>query len=233
MPRRPLFVTHQFPYHVTARSNNKEWFYLPLPICWRIFCSVLSANSAKYGTFVHAFVLMSNHFHLILTTPKVDLGETMRHILTEVSKKIQRKAKRINHVFGARYKWSVLDNPYSVGYVQKYVLRNPVRAGICSYVQQYPFSSITKNFPRAYPPLMESIESIWKYVPRNLEARLKWLNTPAPKELEVLISRGLKKQNFSFSKGNDSRIQISKLASLYQVGDPEMRDRYLFGREGD
>ena len=110
MPRRPLIETEQFPYHVTSRSNNKEWFYLPLKECWEIFCNQLVETSSKYNVNIYAFTLMSNHFHLILSTPQANLGEVMRHFLTGVSKAIQFKAKRINHIFGSRYKWSLLQN---------------------------------------------------------------------------------------------------------------------------
>jgi putative transposase len=48
MPRKKLIYTDQFPYHVTARSNNKEWFYLPISEVWNIFTSKLCEASLKF-----------------------------------------------------------------------------------------------------------------------------------------------------------------------------------------
>lgn len=233
MPRRDLYITNRFPYHVTARSNNKEWFYLPLPICWDIFCEKLSDHSAKYGTMVHAFVLMQNHFHMILTTPTLDLGLSMRHLMTEVSKAIQKRSKRINHVFGNRYKWSVLDTSYGIGYVYKYVMRNPARAGICSHVEQYDFSSLTERRKKMFPPITESIEPIWRYVPKDRGERLAWLNKPAPKELEKLITKGLRRQEFAFSKGNEVRKALLELEALYGVVPDGVTATFSAERETD
>ena len=234
MPRRRLIITKDFPYHVTARSNNKEWFYIPGPDAAKIFCEKLRNTSDKYGVLIHAFVLMNNHFHLILTSPHESLGEVMRHLMTEVSKHIQFVSKRINHVFGSRYKWSILDSAYGVAYVYKYVLRNPVRAGLCKSVSDYPFSSIGQSTAIWNPPLVEGIGALWRFVPRDHKSRIDWLNQPAVTEDEAIIRKGLKNQCFVFSKGNDARKQIQSLETSYGLGSGSIfHDRYLYGREGD
>ena len=231
MPRRKLFVTRLLPYHVTARSNNREWFYLPAPIVHDILAEQLFVASARYGFVLNAAVLMSNHFHLIAQFFDAPVSVAMRHVLTETSRKIQKYTGRINHVFGSRYKWSVLDSAYAVAFVYKYVLRNPVRASLCARVEDWPFSSL--QFPPAHPfPVAEGIGPLWRSVPRESDLRLAWLNTPPrSREEEELIRRGLRRETFALSRSNSDRELVQVLCDEY--GPEPVNTRDLLGPKGD
>lgn len=202
-----------FPIHVTARCNNKDWFSIALNKCWEIFVNELSEIVEKYQIDLHAFVLMSNHFHLMLSTPQGNLGNTMKYFMSKTSRQIAREAGRINHVFGARYKWSLLHEQQSVAYVLKYIYRNPVRAGITQTVEDYPYSTIScDKFPTIpMPPLMEKLD--WKFLPVTNADRLAWLNAPTFRE-EALIRLALRRTTFNFSR--DKKVQL-KLAGLKRV----------------
>lgn len=212
MPRRPLLLTNKFPYHVTSRSNNKEWFYIPISDAWHVFHEGLEKIVSDYQVHIYAFVLMSNHFHLILETPQSNLGHVMRDLLTFVSKKIQRSALRINHVFGGRYKWSLLDSAYATAYVLKYVLRNPVRADMVGRVEDYPYSSANQS---STLPLVSGIGPLWAMTPTARAVCLEWLNSPAAVSLERQISLGLKRSKFEFSKDNVQQKSVRELTAIY------------------
>jgi putative transposase len=212
MPRRTLFLTDKFPYHVTSRSNNKEWFYIPINEVWHIFHEGLSKVVSDYQVHIFAFVLMSNHFHLILETPQSNLGHIMRDLLTFVSKKIQRSALRINHVFGGRYKWSLLDSSFATAYVFKYVLRNPVRAAMVQQVEDYPYSSV---HPNSDLPMVSGMGPLWAMIPKSKELSLQWLNSPTASYLEQQITLGLKRPKFEFSKDNVQQKSIRELTAIY------------------
>src|SRR5690606_40247811 len=71
-PRSTLFPyttlfrsTAAFPYHVTNRSNNREFFYVEMETLWPIFTDTLFDLTKQFNCQIHAFVLMSNHYHLI------------------------------------------------------------------------------------------------------------------------------------------------------------------------
>ena len=213
MPRRPLTLNNRLAYHVTSRSNNQDWFYLPIQQCWYVFQASLNAIVEKYQVHAYSFVLMSNHFHLILSTPFANLGDVMRDFLTFTSKRIQSKVNRKNHVFGARYKWSLLDSEHAVGYVTKYLLRNPVRAGVCNRVEEYLYSSLN----RQGLPLVCGFDPYWRAVPRGRESLLNWLNQPTAKELEMLIAQGLRREVFAFSKDNGKQRLVRALQSVYGI----------------
>ncbi len=215
MPRPNLFRTSEFAYHVTSRSNNKEWFYIPLNQAWGILSASLSEAAARYQAEIHAFVLMSNHYHLLISTPSRNLDAVMKYALSVATQVIQRKTGRINHILGGRYRWSVLDSAYKLGYAFKYVYRNPVKHGACDRVEQYPFSTLNDCF--SGPPILEGFSGYWRAVPRLRKERIDWLNRPTPKEVEELVGRGLRRYRFEFPKSNSMQKKLRELKTVYGV----------------
>lgn len=216
MPRRNLVRSTETIYHVTNRSNNKDWFYIPIPEVWKIATETLALCSERYGVVFYAFALMSNHFHLMLSTPNNNLDAMMRFFQTEVARAIQHRSGRINHIFGGRYKWSCLWNSAAVAYVYKYILRNPVRAGLTDNVESYPYSSLFPHSIRT-GPWTSGITSLWQFVPKESHPKLAWLNQPTPKEIENLVSKGLRRYEFKFSQGNSYTKRLRILEKTYGI----------------
>ena len=215
MPRAPLIRTNQFAYHVTSRSNNRDWFYIPLVDSWDVFTKHLSRTAEIYRLEIHLFVLMSNHFHLLLSTPNCDIDRAMQHFLSCSTKEIQRRTARINHVFGGRYKWSVLGNAAALAYAYKYIARNPVRAGICQRVQDFPY--ITLNDPRSCVPTTEGLGPYWSLIPRQPAARWAWLNESSDYGPEKLIGRALRRSQFQLSTHSNHQSDLRVLREQYGV----------------
>lgn len=218
MPRKRFFPCSDFAYHVTSRSNNREWFYISSELCWSVFLEKLTITAQKYQTEIHALVLMSNHFHLVISTPQSNLNRAMRYFLTETSRTIQNMSNRINHVFGARYRWSLLDSAYSLAYVMKYVYRNPLRAGICKGVETYPYSSFNEQYLKEGHPLVHGLGNYWAMVPRERQKQIQWLNSPADEEAEKLIQLGLRRKIFQFSTNSNHQRTLRRLVKSYGIG---------------
>jgi putative transposase len=142
MPRANLFRSTDLPYHVCARANNREWFYLPINEVWEVFTDLLGVLAKDYSVRIHAFVLMSNHFHMLMTTPHENLDEAMLYFMREGAREINRRAGRINHIFGGPYKWSLVGSRRHYEHVTRYVYQNPVKAGITQQVQDYKYSTL-------------------------------------------------------------------------------------------
>ncbi len=195
MARRKLIYTDYYPYHITARSNNKEWFYIDKHIVWNIFVSVLNNLADTYGLRVHAFVLMSNHYHLLATCSDhrsgYDLGRIMQQLQQRVSKEINKKAQRVNHVFGGPYNGSLISTPTYYRTVLKYVYRNPVAGGLCEKVESYYFSSLNNSEVKTTFPY--NIDCL---VPYKKEVMLPWLNLPEGRSSRTEITKGLLKTEF-------------------------------------
>jgi putative transposase len=179
---------------------------------------MLSRSAERYQTEIHTFVLMSNHYHLLLSTPQANLNAFMRYFQTETCKQIQRETNRINHIFGTRYKWSVLGEPSYMAYAYKYVLRNPINASLTERAENYCYSSLHSILKmKAELPLIERLDRFWDLIPRSLQERLDWLNQPTPREIEALIGKALRRSRFQFSQGNDVRKHLEFLRSTYGV----------------
>lgn len=197
MPRKLLIRSEVFPYHITNRSNNRELFHLELSELWPIFLEALREIEFQFGCETLAFVLMSNHYHLIVKTPNANIGEAMKYFHREVARKSNRAANRINHFFGGRYQWSLIANENYYWNALKYVFRNPVKAKICSNVMEYRYSSLN-----SMPPDFK-----WKLVDPfsdeklAIEFDIAWLNEAFGTEKERGIQLALRRREFSPPRG--------------------------------
>ncbi|QLY25338.1 transposase [Bdellovibrio sp. KM01] len=175
-----------------ARSNNKDWFYIPTDACWMIFSKALSKTSEKYEMGIHSFVLMNNHYHMLCQcSEKYTLGEAMNYLQKTVSKAINAEADRINHVFGGPYKATLIREPDQFSRVYKYVARNPVKAGITHSVENYKFSSLNSKDIK-----LLNEDEWFAEIPAN---RIEWLNTEFEDEQYIRIQRALKRTEFKLA----------------------------------
>ena len=165
MPRKQLLYTHEFPYHIVARSNNKEWFYLSQESCWKIFVQLLDEVGQRFFFKTHAFVLMRNHYHLVGSADeRHPLYKVMEWFQRSATRRINTKARRINHLFGGPYRGSLIasESYYLQGI--KYVYQNPVAAGLVTRVEEFPFSTISNIGSYPQPKICRPPYGIDTYV---------------------------------------------------------------------
>ncbi|MGZ3773507.1 MAG: transposase [Pseudobdellovibrionaceae bacterium] len=197
MPRAKAILQSEFPYNISARCINKEWFQIPMDRVWKIFCEELTRTSEKHQLQIHSFVLMSNHFHLIASTPEANVSQCMHQFMVRSSRRLTRDGNRINESFAGRHFKCILQHPNYFLNAYKYNYRNPVAAGICDLAEEYPYSTLhglTKK-SKLLLPLCEDIT-----FNSDPSGTLKWLNTtPDPIKLEG-VRYGLKRQFFSSKK---------------------------------
>lgn len=198
MPRKQIILSDIFPYHVRARSNNKEFFSLPLEILWPLFIEKLELVKVKYGCCLHAFVLMNNHYHLIISTPLANIDDVMEYLNREVAKEANRLMGRINHFFGGPYQWSLIADDLYYWNAVKYVFRNPVKAGLCSSVLDYKYSSLNT----------EVKEGFWEIKQDCLD----WLDESFSEDQDHAITKALRRREFKLPKNKNG--QIVKLDEL-------------------
>src|SRR5690348_15519526 len=111
MPRKALFRSNEFPYHITSRSNNRELFPGDHGYLWRVLTNELYLQYICHQVRVHAFVMMPNHFHLLLTSPSRDIDLVMKEVLSSTTRMLNTRLRRSGHIFGGRYFWSLLREP--------------------------------------------------------------------------------------------------------------------------
>ena len=192
MPRKILVRTNEHPYHITSRSNHKTWFSIPLQEVWGICKHSISIANKKHPVNIHSFVLMSNHYHLILDTPNSDIDKFMYELNKNISLTLRKETGMINRMFGGRYKWSLITNQIQYLHVMKYVYRNPVKAKISLNVEDYPYSTLNTAF--------KSKEFTTKLKPHiNVQKHIQWFNTTHSDVQNDSISTGLNKTIFNFA----------------------------------
>lgn len=209
MPRKNFIPQSEFPYHVTARCINKEWFKIPLDEVWDICSIYLCFIRFAFNVRIINFVLMSNHFHMLISTPEANLDKVMNYFMRETSRAIGKRAGRINQVYGGPYGWSMINTPIYFLHAYKYVYRNPTEVGLAEFVEDYRYSTINQllGFTHGIIPL-EFDETLFS----DVRQCLSWLNTPYPsEEMKDQVRKALKKHQFGFAKdtsGNPSELEM-------------------------
>ena len=147
---RPLRI--EYPgawYHVTSRGNEKKKIFSD-DQDKRSFLEILSATSTLYAVEVHSYVLMENHFHLVLTTPEANLSGFMQRFNTTYTVTYNRRHKRSGHLYQGRYKAILIEEDSYLLELSRYVHLNPVRTKQFSQrdikeklkiIRTYPWSS--------------------------------------------------------------------------------------------
>ena len=116
-------------YHVMNRGDRRELIFIDDADRQR-FVDTLGEVCAKTGWQVHAYVLMPNHFHLLVETPQPNLVAGMKWLLGTYTSRFNRRHKLFGHLFSGRYKSLIVDGSGS-GYLKNvgdYVHLNPARA---------------------------------------------------------------------------------------------------------
>jgi putative transposase len=217
MPRKNLERSSVYPYHVTARTNNREPFALPLERFWEIVSHESLFLSLIYGAEFQAVVLMPNHFHIILTVPQFDLGIVMNDFMKSISRTSNQLTGRTGHLFGGPHYRTIVKNSRYFGHVLKYVYRNPVKAGLCERVEDYSFSTLRGLSGEAHLPfpIFYTRMALESSLPAfEAQSQLEWLNRPFPKEAEGLIQKGLRKSVFDLVKKETTRREHELLKDL-------------------
>jgi REP element-mobilizing transposase RayT len=127
-------------HHVTARGNARLPIYLD-GVDHALFSLFLADVVDRYAWIVHSYCQMTNHYHLVLETPEGKLGRGMRDLNGRFARAFNARHRRENHVFGGRYATSLIESEPHLLEACRYVVLNPVRAGICRRPQDWPWSS--------------------------------------------------------------------------------------------
>ena len=129
-------------YHVISRGNYRADVFRSEKTK-AAFLKCLGETSLKSGWLVHAWCVMSNHYHLCFTTPQPNLVEGMRWLQGTFSMRFNRLRNERGHVFQGRYK-ALLVEPDAAGAVCHYIHLNPVRARVrpLETVARWPWTSL-------------------------------------------------------------------------------------------
>jgi len=150
-----VIVACKLPFtHVMARGNRREPIFLD-DEDRESFLKALGEASQMTGWEVHAWVLMSNHYHMVIRTPVANLVEGMKWLQNTFTRRFNCRHRKWGRLFGDRYKAVVIEGGEELSFyletVIDYVHLNSVRAGIISpqrgeSVRDFPWSSISRGY---------------------------------------------------------------------------------------
>ena len=112
MPRHPRIHAPGLLYHVMARGNNGQKIFLR-ERDYRAFLQALGAVRRRYPFYLYAYVLMSNHFHLLLEVIDAPTARIIQSLLTGYVRRFNAVHRRRGHLFQGRYKSIVCDRGLS------------------------------------------------------------------------------------------------------------------------
>lgn len=133
----------QYPgalYHVTSRGNARGLLFHD-DFDRRAFLAFLATVVARHGWLCHAYCLMGNHYHLVIETPRSNLALGMQRLNGVYAQAFNRRHNRVGHLVQGRYKAVIVEKERHLLELCRYVVLNPVRAGLCATASGWAWSS--------------------------------------------------------------------------------------------
>jgi REP element-mobilizing transposase RayT len=127
-------------YHVMSRGNEGRNIFF----CdddRQGFLGVVCEISERFEIDIFAFVLMDNHYHLLIRTRRANLSKAMQWLGVTYTRRFNNKHSRIGHLFQGRFKSIIVQNDIYLMQLSCYIHRNPLRAGAVNRLARYPWSS--------------------------------------------------------------------------------------------
>jgi putative transposase len=135
MPRKPRLSIPGALHHVMARGIEGRQIFVG-DDDRQMFLSLLAGGIARTGFKCYAWVLMGNHYHLLLRANENPLSELMRPLNSKYARWIRKKEKNRGYLFQDRFKSLVTQDQGYVEELVRYIHLNPVRAGICRSIDE-------------------------------------------------------------------------------------------------
>lgn len=145
MPRRARISIPGIPWHIIQRGNNRSaCFYADED--YQLYLHHLKEQSDKHGCEIHAYVLMTNHVHLLLTPKEEDSAALlMKNLGQRYVQYINRTYQRSGTLWEGRFRSCLTQSEDYVLACYRYIELNPVRADMLNHPRDYPWSSYKTN----------------------------------------------------------------------------------------
>ena len=127
-------------YHVTSRGDRREDIYDD-ETDRQIFLSIFAEGIERFNWLCYAYCLMDNHYHLLVQTPDANLSRGMRQLNGVYTQAYNRRHGKTGHLFQGRYKAILVDADAYLLELSRYIVLNPVKAGMVKRAGEWPWSS--------------------------------------------------------------------------------------------
>jgi len=127
-------------YHILSRGNEQGDIFYDNTDRGR-FLDTIGELSERFAVDIFAYVLMDNHYHLLLQTRRANLSKAMQWFGTTYTRRFNNRHNRSGHLFQGRFKSIIIENDSYLMQLSCYIHRNPLRAGIVKRLADYRWSS--------------------------------------------------------------------------------------------
>jgi len=141
MARLPRLTVPDYPHHIIQRGNNRQAIFVAKEN-YEDLLSLLGENAQKFGVAIHAYVLMTNHFHLLATPQTADgLPQMMQAVGRRYVRHFNDSQGRSGTLWEGRYRSTLIQTDRYLLACMAYIDLNPVRGGLVIEPREYPWSS--------------------------------------------------------------------------------------------
>lgn len=146
-------------YHVTSRGNARATIFDD-DADRLLFLAILNKTVKRFNWLCHAYCLMDNHYHLMIETPDGNLSAGMRQLNGVFTQAVNRSHGKVGHLFQGRFKAILVDKHGYLTELCRYVVLNPVRAGMVTFPEGYFWSSYLSTIGKTDIPGFLTTSSI-------------------------------------------------------------------------
>ena len=163
-------------FHVGTRGNNRG-VVLCDDLLMITFMRMFTRIAVRYRWLVYAWCLMTTHYHIVVHTPEAGLSEGMRDLNGGYARWSNKVRGRADHAFGKRFGSVLIETDEHLREACRYVVLNPVRAGICDSPADWPWSSYQATAGRAQPPSFLAVGTLLSmFHPDPVKGRAAYCN---------------------------------------------------------
>ena len=174
---RPMRIEYSGAlYHLTSRGNGGDDIFRD-DQDRVVFLESLRKSRNRYNCVLHAYCLMSNHYHLLVETPDANVSAFMRHLNSVYTQKFNYHHKRAGHVMQGRFKSILVQKDQYLLELARYIVLNPVRAGMVRTAKDWPWSSYRATAGLCGPEGMLTIDWILSHFSKRKKLAIQKYRT--------------------------------------------------------
>lgn len=218
---RPLRI--EYPdawYHVMNRGASRQNIFLNTRD-FELFLDLLSEIYACYQIQIHAYCLMSNHYHLLIHTPQANLSKAMRHLDGLYTVRHNRVLGKDGPLFRGRYKAILIEAENYLLHLSRYIHINPVEAKMVQSPGEYPWSSYKYFISNKHKPDWLCIKETLKHFKDN--SNKKYKSFVEESLHDDVFMKSINKLQFPILGSEEfiKRIKEEKISHKVQLNVPE------------
>ena len=218
---RPLRLDHPGAvWHVTSRGNERRPIFRD-DRDRETWLGLLAGAGALCAWRIHGYVLMGNHYHLMVETPEATLSRGMRQLNGVYTQAFNRRHRRVGHLFQGRFNGVLVERESQLLELARYVVLNPVRAGLVGAAREWRWS----NYPAtageaAAPAWLETDWTLAHFGHRRDEARRGYREfVAAGRGVPLDPWKGLRGQIYL---GSEAFVREARRRAAAVTSDPEI-----------